>query len=98
MKQKSKMMLLGVLAVFAAGVHAETLDLAGENKTVTSVSELAAYDGVTNSSEGDPVTLTFNIATDMAYAGTISGNIKLVKMGVGMLTLSGDNTYTGDSV
>ena len=76
-------------------VTAATLDLEGVNKTVTDVAELAAYDGVTNSSGGDPVTLTFNLATDMAYAGTISGNIRLVKNGNGFLNLSGSNTYTG---
>ena len=98
MTLKSKMMMLGVLAVFAAGVHAEMLDLAGVDRTVKNVSELAAYDGVTNSSEGDPVTLTFTNVTDMVYAGTISGNIRLAKTGVGMLTLSGDNAYTGGTV
>ena len=76
-------------------VTAATLDLEGVNKTVTDVAELAAYDGVTNSSGGDPVTLTFNLATDMSYAGTISGNIRLVKNGNGFLNLSGNNTYTG---
>ena len=97
MELKVKMTMMGLLAAFAAGTHAETLTLT-EDRTVSNVSELAAYDEVTCSSEGDPVTLTFNIAKDMEYAGTISGNIKLVKMGVGMLTLSGNNTYTGGTV
>ena len=97
MKLKIKIMM-GVLAAFAASVHAEMLDLAGADREVKNVSELAAYDGVTNSSEGDPVTLTFTNVTDMVYAGTISGNIKVAKKGVGMLTLSGDNTYTGGTV
>ena len=97
MELKVKMTMMGLLAAFAAGIHAETLNLT-EDRTVANVSELAAYDGVTCSAEGDPVTLTFNITSDMEYAKTISGNIKLVKMGVGMLTLSGDNTYTGGTV
>ena len=75
--------------------YADTLDLEGSGRTVTDVAEIAAYDGVKNSSVGDPVTLTFDVASDMEYAGTISGNIKVVKTGAGMLTLSADNSYTG---
>lgn len=86
-------MLLSVAC--AIQVSAVTLDLVGVSKTVTDVADLSAYDGVTNSSGGDPVTLTFNLATDMAYSGTISGNIRLVKDGDGFLNLSGNNAYTG---
>ena len=46
MKLKSKIMM-GMLAAFVASVHAETLDLAGVDKEVKNVSELAAYDEVT---------------------------------------------------
>ena len=95
---KIKQMMVAVvataIAVLTNAVFAESLDLAGVGQTVTDVAELAAYDGVTNSSETQ-ATLTFNVATDMAYAGTISGNIKVVKEGTGMLELSGNNTYTG---
>ena len=99
---KIKQMVVAVvataIALLANAVFAASLDLAGVGQAVTDVSELAAYDGVTNSSGGDPVTLTFDISSDMEYAGKISGNIKLVKKGVGMLTLSGDNDYTGGTV
>ena len=89
---------LFLAAAMAAGLacsaQAADLDLNGVDRTVTDVAELAGYDCVTNSSD-TLATLTFNVATDMAYAGTISGNIRLVKMGNGMLDLSGASTYTG---
>ncbi len=81
-------------AGFVGSVQAADLDLNGVDRTVTDVAELADYDGVKNSSD-TLATLTFNVATDMAYAGAISGNIRLVKEGTGMLDLSGSNTYTG---
>ena len=91
----ARTMLVGASFILVSGVHAATLDLAGVGTNITDVAELADYDCVTNSVGGDPVTLTFNLATDMAYAGTISGNIRLVKNGNGFLNLSGNNTYTG---
>jgi len=89
---------LFLAAAMAAGLvgsaQAADLDLNGVDTTVTDVASLAAYDGVTNSSD-TLATLTFDVATDMAYVGAISGNIKVVKMGNGMLDLSGASTYTG---
>lgn len=78
---------------------AAALDLAGADRTVTDVSELAAYDeGVTNSSS-TLATLTFDIATDQIYAGVLGGNLKLVKSGTGTLTLSAvTRTYTGGTL
>lgn len=76
--------------------YADTLDLEGSGRTVTDVAELAAYDCVTNSAGGDPVTLTFSISSsDVTNAVAISGNIKVVKEGAGMLTFSADNSYSG---
>ena len=98
MKTTGKLIVTATLTFVSSAVFAASLDLNGAERTVTDVSELAAYDGVTNSSGGDPATLTFDVATDMAYAGTISGNIKVVKEGTGMLDLSGDSTYTGGTV
>jgi autotransporter-associated beta strand protein len=95
MRQMMVAVVATAISLVSSAVFAAPLELAGVGQTVTDVSELAAYDGVTNSSGGNPALLTFNVATDMAYAGTISGNIKVVKMGNGMLDLSGSNTYTG---
>ena len=99
---KIKQMVVAVIATAIAlltnAVFAASLDLNGAARTVTDVSELAAYDGVTNSSGGDPATLTFNLADGQVqtYGGVISGNIMLVKQGgKSKLTLTGSNTYTG---
>ena len=39
--------------------------------------------------------LVFNRSDEFAYDGAISGNGTLTKLGIGILTLTGDNTYTG---
>ena len=96
MTLKMKMMLTAAVAACLAGpASAAVLNLGGVDTNVTDVADLSGYDGVTNSSGGDPVTLTFSPATDMAYAGTISGNIKVVKEGAAALTFSADNSYSG---
>ena len=76
-----KIMIAAVVAVgFACMANAAKLDLAGVDRTVTDVSELDGYDGVTNTSETQ-ATLTFNLSDGVVqtYGGVISGNIKLVK-------------------
>lgn len=42
-------------------------------------------------------TLTANTTTDSLFSGVISGSGQLTKEGNGTLTLSGENTYTGNS-
>ena len=94
-------MLVVASFILVSGVHAATLDLAGVGTNITDVAELADYDCVTNSSVGDPVTLTFNNSGSITqeYAGVISGNIRLVKDGgKSKLKLSGANTYTGGTL
>jgi len=91
-----KRMIVGIAAIaacLAGSAFAALFELNGDT-TVTDVANLAGYDGVTNSSD-TLATLTFDVATDMAYAGTISGKIKVVKEGAGMLTFSADNSYSG---
>ena len=96
MKRKTMVMAAVVAVCLAGPAFADVLDLGGVDTNVTDVAELAAgYDGVTNSSGGDPVTLTFTVTSDVTYAGTISGNIKVVKEGAAALTFSADNSYSG---
>ena len=49
-----------------------------------------ASTSITNSA-----TLLFNHTDTTSYSGTISGNGSVVQQGVGLLNLSGNNTYTG---
>ena len=91
-----RLMTFVVLAVGASmPIMAAMLDLAGTGMTVSDVTALASYDGVTNSS-ATAATLTFDIADDQAYDMTIGGNLALAKTGVGTLSLGkADRTFTG---
>ena len=91
-----RLMLFAVLAVAAsANLTAAMLDMAGTDMTVSDVTTLASYDGVTNSS-ATAATLTFNVADDQAYGMTIGGNLALAKTGEGTLSLGqADRTFTG---
>ena len=97
---------LAVMAAFALSIaivptpsFAAALDLAGVDRIVTDVADLASYDeGVTNSSS-TLATLTFDISTDQTYSGVLGGKLKLVKSGTGTLTLSAvTRTYTGGTL
>ena len=91
---KKTMMMWAVVAA-GATLPAAMLDLAGTDMTVSDVTTLASYDGVTNSS-ATAVTLTFNIADDQAYDMTIGGKVAVVKAGAGTLSLGkADRTFTG---
>ncbi|MEN9468538.1 MAG: hypothetical protein RL630_271 [Verrucomicrobiota bacterium] len=76
-----------------------TLTLTGHNSysggTTISAGTLA---GTTASLQGNILNksaLSFNQATDGTYAGVISGTGSLAKTGAGVLTLSGNNSYSG---
>lgn len=76
-------------------IHASgQLDLAGHNETLgnfastSTASQLALGTSGTN-------TLTFGTADSHNFAGSISGSGALLKQGVGTVTLTGANTYTG---
>ena len=94
--QVLKVMAFAVLAGTAsATLPAAMLDLAGTDMTVSDVTTLASYDGVTNSS-ATAATLTFNIADDQTYDMTIGGKVAVVKAGAGTLSLGkADRTFTG---
>jgi len=78
---------------------ATTLDLAGFNQTVNSVTKSTNAATITNTAATASV-LTINNAAASTYAGVIAngtGGVSLVKNGAGDLTLGGVNTYTGDT-
>ncbi len=77
-------------------------DLAPPGETTVSAGTLQIGNGgTTGSLAGDVVdngTLAFNRSDDIGFGGTISGTGTLVKQGIGTLTLTAANTYTGDTV
>ncbi|HZZ78560.1 MAG TPA: autotransporter-associated beta strand repeat-containing protein [Gemmataceae bacterium] len=69
-----------------------TFDLNGFGQQVASVTSAGA--GIVTNS-GLAATFTINNAAPDSYAGTIAGNLTLAKSGVGLLTLTQTNSYTG---
>jgi len=70
-----------------------TVDLDGFDQTVGTLSNTTSGTGVI---ELGSATLTFgNTTTTATFAGTISGTGGITKVGTGVQTLAGENTYTG---
>jgi len=77
-------------------VNGGTLNLKGRSVAVATLS--GSSGGIITSSTTGAVTLTGSSASDSTYGGAIqdgSGTVSLVKQGVGALTLSGTNIYSG---
>jgi len=81
----------------ALTVSNAVFDLDGNAQTVAGLSDANgnATGTVTNSSA--TATFTVNNSTASSFAGKIAGAMALTKTGAGVLTLSGANTYTGDT-
>lgn len=73
-----------------------TLDLNGYNLSIGALSGNGSIKSTPSLPGSIPITLATNSAQNSTFSGTIAGaGLSLIKTGVGTLTLSGDNTYTG---
>ena len=77
--------------VICGAAKAETVDLAGLDANASLLTADTVY---VNSSE-TTASLVFDNADTVTFAGTIQGNIAVVKQGAGELALTGANTYSG---
>ena len=69
-----------------------TLDLGGNNETISSLSDGGVTPGMVTLGSG---TLTTGDSSDTTFSGTIGGTGGLAKVGGGSFTLAGNNTYSG---
>jgi outer membrane autotransporter protein len=84
----------GVVGAFSSAsaftvASGATLDLFGFNQTIGSLA------GSGNVTLGSATLTTNGDGSDTTFSGTISGTGRLVKVGAGTLTLSGNNSYQG---
>ena len=85
---------------FSTAAEPCVLDLNGFSQTAAGLQRTGATQGgsatVTNSST-TPATLTLNQTVGSAYSGAVSGNLSLVKDGIGRLDLTGAISYSGST-
>ena len=72
-----------------------TLDLGGNNQQFGSLQSYGSGSVIITSTAA--ATLAINQTTNLSYLGQITGAITLAKTGASTLTLSGNNTYTGNT-
>ncbi|MEZ0275648.1 MAG: beta strand repeat-containing protein [Roseimicrobium sp.] len=78
-----------------------TVDMFGFNQAVSLLRNTGnsnTFAVLTNSDVYTLSTLTINQNANSTYGGIITGNVSIVKNGAGTLTLTRNNTYTGDTV
>ena len=96
MKMSARMTMTGLLTaivVSALSAQAEVIDLNGVSLTVSSPDALNA-DGYTNSSD-TTAELVVDLDEAATLPATVSGNIKLVKKGSGVVTVPSQLAYVG---
>ena len=81
-------------AVTLGNVAGATLDVNGQNQTVSALSGGGALGGNIALGSGSGA-LTVNQTTTTSYDGAISGTGSVTKSGAGSLTLGGTSTYSG---
>ena len=74
-----------------------TFDLGGFDQTAVALSATTANQSIVQNSGASTNTLTLNTKGNNTYNGTINGNINLSVAGTGSETLSGINSYTGNT-
>ncbi len=74
------------------------MSLNGFNQTVAGLVSEGTADRVIKNDAATLATLTVdNASTAYTFGGTLIGNLALIKAGAGTLTLSGDNSYAGQT-
>ena len=75
------------------------LDLNGHNQTLGGLKNVPrdARAQLVRNTSATGATLTVNNSDDNTFSGTIQDNLSLTKGGAGKLTLSANNSYTGDT-
>jgi len=91
--------IMGAASSYYPHAGRGTLDLYGHDQTIGKLADGGTNytEEIVTNSQATPATLTINQSTNSTYNGKITGNLALTKQGTGTLTLSGVNTYTGDT-
>jgi fibronectin-binding autotransporter adhesin len=89
--------VLNLIGNYNSGIA--SLDLNGTTQTLRGLNTSSGNtaNAVVKSSSVGGVLVVGNGNTDSAFGGIIQSGIALTKIGAGTLTLSGQNTYTGDT-
>jgi autotransporter-associated beta strand protein len=87
----------GTVVYMSAPANSSVLDLNGNNQTLAGLADGASTAGTRSVTSSTASTLTLGGAGAYAFSGTVDGNLALTKTGAGAQTLSGVNTYTGNT-
>ena len=92
----------GMLVQLGTGILTLTANNTYSGNTIVAAGSLEVGNGGTSGSiVGDVLnngSFTFNRADSLVYGGAVSGNGVFVKAGAGLLTLTGNSTYSGNTI